>query len=326
METRDHYFWKFHSFPAVPMSYEYAAWEGTDMTGYYACIPYRYRIGETMATAGMVCDVMTGVKARGKGIFTKLGYYSTDAMANEALDFAIGYPIRPEVIPGHIKVKWKIAYEMPIYIRFLKLTSLLKKKKLGFLAPIGNKLLKLYNSLFVNNEINSDYVINIIEQDYFFKLKNYEKFFEDWQKTVSNSLMKTMEFMQWRLSAPGSTYKIVTIHKHGHLVAVAVTRKSVMEGITVLAIIDMMLIPGNETCLPALNQSLFEISKNYEAEAIVTMMSKTWAKNYRLRGFGFVPSPYKFRLIIKKLNDKLSDALLFNEVNWHLMWIDSDDL
>ena len=51
------------------------------MVGYYAAIPYKYNIGETQTDVGMVCDVMTSTKQRGKGIFTKIGRYATEDLA-----------------------------------------------------------------------------------------------------------------------------------------------------------------------------------------------------------------------------------------------------
>ena len=131
IQSTDHYLWKFHTFPNDVHSWEYSANLGAEMVGYYAAIPYRYKIGEAQSNVGMVCDVMTSSKQRGKGIFTKIGLFSTSDLANH-VPFTIGYPIRKEVIPGHLKVGWKIAFPMPLYIKFLKTDSLLKSKKLVF--------------------------------------------------------------------------------------------------------------------------------------------------------------------------------------------------
>ena len=62
---REHYGWKFRTFPDVPPSYEYAAWSDNEMVGYYAAIPYLYQIGEHTVSVGMVCDVMTKSSCRG---------------------------------------------------------------------------------------------------------------------------------------------------------------------------------------------------------------------------------------------------------------------
>ena len=37
-------------------------------------------------------------------------------------------------------------------------------------------------------------------------------------------------------------------------------------------------------------------------------------------------SPFVFDLIIKNLNSEFKDEVIMKEENWHLMWVDSDDL
>lgn len=325
IEKDTHYTWKFHACPGSVKSYEYAAWAGDDMIGYYAAIPYRYKCGDKMLTAGMVCDVMTGLKARGKGVFTKLGHFSTDAIKQEGLDFVIGYPIRPEVIPGHLKVKWKIAFKMPIYIRFLKSNTVLKKYRAGFLSPFANVALWLYHRVFVAQR-SAGFTFDVIDKTTFFKLDDWDQFFNNWQSQIGNPLQKTMDFMKWRLGAPDTSYKIVTARKEGKLVGLAILRKSVMEHIPVIAILDLMVLPGNEKCLYGINGVFKQVATNEKAEAVVTMMGKLWARKYRMMKLGFLKSPYVFSLIIKKLNEQIDNSLLFDESRWHLMWIDSDDL
>ena len=58
----------------------------------------------------------------------------------------------------------------------------------------------------------------------------------------------------------------------------------------------------------------------------MTMMSKNSATEYKLNANGFFKSPFVFQLIIKNLTNEFTDEELFDEKNWHLMWIDSDDL
>jgi len=325
MEKDVHYFWKFHAFPGQTKSYEYATWAGNDMIGYYAAIPYRYKCGDKLFTAGMVCDVMTGIKARGKGVFTRLGHFSTNAMQEEGLDFVTGYPIRPEVIPGHLKVKWKVVFKMPIYIRFLKTNSVLKKYKTGFISPFANAGLWVYNKIFAAEQ-STGFKFDTLDNSTFFELSDYEQFFEQWQLQIGNPLQKTTDFMKWRLGAPSTSYKIITARKDGKLIGMAIARKSEMEKIPVIAILDLMVLTGNEKCLPGMNRSIKQLAGIEKAEAVVSMMSKIWARRYRMLKLGFLKSPFVFSLIIKKLNKQIDDYLLFDESRWHLMWIDSDDL
>jgi hypothetical protein len=36
-----------------------------------------------------------------------------------------GYPIRPEVIPGHLKVGWSIVAKLPVYVKVVRTDALL---------------------------------------------------------------------------------------------------------------------------------------------------------------------------------------------------------
>ena len=85
-------------------------------------------------------------------------------------------------------------------------------------------------------------------------------------------------------------------------------------------------MPGFEDCHGLINKVLTDFAKKENVEAIMTMMSKTSASNYLLIKNGFFKSPFVFQLIIKNLTKEFSDEELFAESNWHLMWVDSDDL
>ena len=327
-ESGEHYHWKFHSVNHKPPSYEYGAYLEDELIGYYASVPYRYNSEKSVYTAGMVCDVMTGVKARGKGVFTKLGIYSLDQMRLAGLDFTTGYPIRPEVIPGHIKAGWKIVTKMPIYIKVLKSNSILKSRKLGFLSPVGNVGVLIYNSFLSIFSAGKNYRTEILLSDEFFKINDeYEIFLHKWLKSVKYGLIKDKSFLQWRLGAPSAEYMfLISRDKKGQIVGLAIARKTELEKIPALAILDLMILPGHRNVFGSISRSLTQLAKVEKCEIIATMIQTMWAKKYALKSSGFLKSPFVFSLIVKKLNIHIHDSELFEPQNWHVMWIDSDDL
>ncbi|MDR1783874.1 MAG: GNAT family N-acetyltransferase [Dysgonamonadaceae bacterium] len=323
IQGEEHYRWKFHSFPAAVKSWEYVAYLNNEMVGYYAALPYRYRIGERETAVGMVCDVMTSSKQRGKGIFTKIGRYST-AELSAHVPFTMGYPIRKEVIPGHLKVGWKIPFQLPLYIKFLKTNSLLKSKKVGFLAFAANMAIGCYN-FFRRSKINSTYACYV--RDSITEIKGYEQFTEKWNRSVRNALNKNLEFAKWRYSAPERHYRFLAVENvQKELIAFVAFRKILKEGVPSYGILDYQVFPEYTDCYGLINKMLTNCAKQDDVEAIMTMMSAHSAKTYKLADNGFLKSPFTFNLIIKNLTNDFSDAELFEEKNWHLMWIDSDDL
>lgn len=318
-----HYMWKFHSFPNAIHSWEYSSYLNSEMVGYYAAIPYRYKIGEKVTAVGMVCDVMTSSKHRGKGIFTKLGTYSTTELSNE-VPFILGYPIRKEVIPGHLKVGWKIPFSMPLYMKFIRLNSLFEKKKLGFLAPLANVLIGIYNGV-VNTKLNKklSYTLSTDIKE----VQGYDVFAKEWCASVNNALIKDLPFAIWRYSAPERVYKFLSINDpEGKMIGFVSFRNIIKEGVPSYGVLDYMVLTGNEDCHGLINKVLTDCAKKDKVEAIMTMMSKKSASEYKLFKNGFFKTPFIFHLIIKNLTKEFSDEELFNEKNWHLMWVDSDDL
>lgn len=322
IQSETHYMWKFHSFPNAVQAWEYASYLDSEMVGYYAAIPYRYKIGGKVTPVGMVCDVMTSSKHRGKGIFTKMGTYSTGELSSE-VSFTMGYPIRKEVIRGHLKVGWKIPFSLPLYIKFIRLNALFECKKAGFIAPFANIFLSIYNGI-IKTKINNKYsfTINTHIED----VKGYNTLVEEWKIFVPNALLKDLAFASWRYSAPEKNYSFLSIRIQEKMIGFVAYRYIIKKGIPSYGILDYMVLPGFEDCHGIINKVLVDSARKDKVEAIMTMMSKTSATYYKLQKNGFFKSPFLFHLIIKNLTYEFTDEQLFNENNWHLMWVDSDDL
>ena len=323
--TQEYYYWKFHSFPTDGRkSYEYIAVTDEDeIVGYYACVPYRYQIDGREYSAGMVCDVMTSSKYRGVGIFTKLGRFSTDEFAKEGLDFSTGYPIRRAPLPGHLKVGWKVAFDMPLYIRFFNLSSFLKERGYGWVRYFANPFVWLYNALCVKTSSKAVCikVYNDIEQ-----VVGYSEFEKKWRGGIKNALIKDIPFMKWRFGAPQKQYEFICAYKNNKLVGMTIAVAIVKEGVPSYGLVDFMVLQEHRDCLNSIHNKLKKMAKENHKEAIMTMMSTSSAHKYKMSSNAFLKSPFTFHYIIKKYNDSISDEVLYDVNNWELRFVDSDDL
>jgi hypothetical protein len=322
----DHYDWKFHRSPATPSSYEYEAREGGQLLGYYAAIPYAYEIGGRAMRVGMVCDVMTSSAARGKGVFTQLGEYSLARLHESSLDFVTGYPIRPEVMGGHLRVGWKVAFELPMYLRPLKSNAILGSRGLRRLAPLANVAVGAYGALLAPRDARGRYLCETGTPQELVRRPEFSPFLARWSATVENHLVKTPEFYGWRLGAPGASYQAFHVRAGDDIVAAAIGRVATLQGIPSLALLDLMVLEGEQEALPALYAAIDRAAREAGVEAIVTMISRHQARRHRLVRFGFLRSPFAFKLIIRSVSDALEIESISGEAGWHLMWIDSDDL
>jgi len=321
----EHYRWKFHSFPSAPRSYEYAALDEDRLLGYYAAIPYPYVLAGRHTRVGMVCDVMTHSQARGRGVFTELGRFALGEMRATNLSFLTGYPIRPEVMGGHLRVGWEVAFDLPMYIRPLRANAIAKSRGLSWLAPAAN----LGNSIYQTtrrSRPSREYEGRVGEPRELLCSPPFEAFVERWSATVRNHLVKTADFYDWRLGAPDTRYQAFLVSRGDTVVAAAVGRVAHLHEIPSFALLDLMVLKGEESALATLYHEIDREARHHCVEAIVTMMSRSRAREYHLRRHGFLRSPFTFKLIVHSLSEATPLKEISAEKDWHLMWIDSDDL
>jgi len=323
--NESHYFWKFHSFPDSPVSYEYCAYHENKMVGYYAALPYRYIINGKEMICGMVCDVMTHSSMRGKGVFTSIGRYATDDLKNKGLHFTSGYPIRPEVIPGHIKVGWETFFQMPLYIKILKVNSILSKWKLSFASSLINPFIKLM-SLYKVACFSKTFRCEIYKVHEIDNIAGYEDFFVKWTSKQTHYLIKSKTFLKWRLSAPSKEYRVVCIRKDGNLIATAIISFADVKGVPSIGILDLMVLDRHFSAIKYLFRELERMAEANKSEAIIGMFCKSWASKYGLFKYGMIRTNIKFTLILKQLDSSIDSMSIKNEKNWNLAWIDSDNL
>jgi len=296
------------------------------MLGYYAAIPYPYKIDDRKMRAAMVCDVMTHSDARGRGLFTDLGRFALAEMEAGGLDFATGYPVRPAVMGGHLRAGWRVAFELPMYLRPLKADAILQSRNLSRLAPVANVGIAVHRQLLAPRPRTEDYRTSIGAPHDLLRSAPFDAFIESWTASVKNCLVKSWEFYDWRLGAPGSEYRVFFVSQDDLVVAVAVGRETDLHGIPSFALLDVMVLKDRVAALPTLYREIESEARRRGTEAVVTMMSRHRAREYRLGRYGFLKSPFTFKLIIRSLKSGVDVERLSSEEDWHLMWIDSDDL
>lgn len=318
-----HYNWKFRSFPSDTKTYEYVVYIDDKMAGYYAAIPFPYKIRDEYFEVGMVCDVMTSSISRGKGVFTKMGLYATNEMKEANVPFTIGHVIREAVLPGHKKAGWKVALYIPLYIKFLKLTSLLNTRKLGFFVPLANFCILIYNKI-VRLPINKKYHCSIhsnIEE-----INDYNDLVAKWQLEHVISLCKDLKFAKWRYSAPERKYKFVAVRdENGILIGFASYRKILRENVPSFVILDLIVLNEYRDVVGNIQKTIDKNAKEEGVEAILLESTKKMSKHNRILRAGYLRSPFTFKFIVKNLTNQFSDNLLYNEDNWDIHLVDSDD-
>jgi hypothetical protein len=325
--TAPHYHWKYGSTGKNAPVLEYGGYEDGRIVGYYAALPFQYSLGGSSVLGSLVCDVMTHSSMRGRGVFTSMGRFATNSMAKAGVAFCTGFPIRPSVIPGHLKVGWRIAFDLPIYYRIVDMRIVLAARGMGWAGSILQPAAALYPHLCglstrrAKNLRCTEHTV-----DSFFQEVEYAPFYAQWRRQHENHLIRTEELLRWRLSAPGFQYRIVALHHEERLVGLAITRNTRSPGFEVVGLADLMILDEYLPVSGVLHDELAALARRSGAAGISAMCSVPEARSLRLAGNGYFRTPYKFQFIAKWLADGDAPECLWDARKWHLMWLDADTL
>lgn len=331
LQSPEHYRWKYGPAGKTAPSFEFGAWDGSPaesrMIGYYAALPLAYQVAGAPSVAGLVCDVMTHSSMRGKGVFTKQGFYATDEMAQNGIDFCTGYPIRPEVIPGHIKVGWKIAFPLPVYFKMANPGAVLKSRGLGALNPFLKPLFGGYNlACKVIRPQARGATCDSVDPAVFFGSREYAQFYQKWATYHPNHLVRSAAFFGWRLKAPTASYTLTIVRRDNLLAGLAITRTTALSGFSATGIVEFMILPEHRTAAGALHDELLRIANRQGTIGVVAMVTEPQVARWMLLRNGYLKSPVKFELILKWLAARPEPASFWDAAAWHLTWADTDNL
>lgn len=319
--------WKFEGISATPPSREFIAEVDGHLTGYYAALPLEYRVQGKQARVALVVDVMVHPHSQGQGIFRRLGLFSCEQLKSEGFDFTTGYPIRPQVMPGHLKVGWQIAFAMPTYVSILSSKTILQSQNLGilylFVEPfvklqkwVINLILKMFGGPFRTETVAS---LSLLEDP------NFWEFQSTWLARQTIALARTPATWKWRLSRPGSKYFSVLLRDHnGKIVGHALATPTVLKGVSTLAILDIQWT--DIAAVPDIQRSLRQMAACFGCDTLSCMVSKSLFKRNGFFAAGFVKTGAVFKLIFNNLSRSIPDPVLLREENWHVTWLDTDDV
>ena len=127
----------------------------------YGIVRNRYAQGDQSIGVGLVCDVFTNANFRKMGLFKKVSLLAIGREQLTSTNFLIGFPIREEVMPGHLSVGWKYLFDMPLWWGLPRLGSLrnvtkylnmpammFDSQKKGIAIKVSEEFLKWRFSLF----------------------------------------------------------------------------------------------------------------------------------------------------------------------------------
>ena len=264
---------------------------------------------------GLVVDVMTNTALRGQGLFISSGMEAIRRLKKTNVKTVIGFPIRKEVLPGHLKVGWNVQFTMPIYV--CPVGSAQNKKFKHRLISALAKILRVVSSPL---RISKSRIIEIAVSELLENL-SLLNFFSARTEQRLIQIDKSKEFLDWRLIRPGVDYKVFLCSDKSPK-SVAIVRKMDLNGFQTIAILDFCSEGAKWT--RAMIRHLMGYAKDQKVDFLAISTNPTNAKRLKILQTGFVRSHKKFKVITRSIGYDLNTFTQSDESSFRMTWLDSD--
>lgn len=294
------------------------------IVGHYGIIPQRFSFAGQHVKGSIVVDVMTHPDYRFQGMFKKIGRFSLGHVSDE-IGFAIGYPIRKEVMPGHLSIGWNVRLRIPVLVRPLDWGAV--ATRFG-LSPMGRTLRAVVarwrriSRWRWPRPSSGEQIRRIGPED----LAAVHELFESSLSSMVYRI-RTEEYLRWRyFSNPAWNYDLVGLWCGDTLQAFVALRRAKLLDVDSLAVVDAACREGMTDPLVRLLLHAIDMGTS-EGLAVAGAMVTTGNAVYgALRRAGFYPGPHRFSLIVYAVDSSLTSVITDVKSKWFLMWGDTDDV
>lgn len=324
-QKKEYWTWEFRDNYAG-QSYIYAACDRDDVVGHYAVCPSFINVNGINRCGSIVVDVMTDPDYRYQGMFTALGRYSLDDVEKKGVDFSYGFPIRKTVMPGHIKVGWKIAFPLPVYVYPVSFYRMFKH----FLpSKIISAILSLIPQMFFNISgfFHGNYLLTLKWDEKMGDSAEIAKFLSKIRRQHRIIQERSKEFITWRFdSNPYRKYEYLKIFDlKKEMVGYAILRRTGIFGLDCMIIVDMQALNCDKKIIDYMLLQIKHKAKEDKVALIGCMTNENLYKKRMTKNL-YIRSPYTFKFIIHENGCIEYADLLYINNNWFLMWADTDDI
>lgn len=292
--------------------------------GQVAVVPLRVEVGGRAGLAGLVLNVATHPRWRGRGVFVGLLTSAVAENARRGFWYTFALP-NPSSTPGFLRhAGFADAGRVPLLLAPLDPAALAATRsgltRLGvgigahLLAALGRRRRPSAAALAVD-EVSADW-------------DGFDALWARVRATRAVAVVRDRAFAAWRFGAcPTRHYRLYAAQSGGDVAGMIVTRLAPVLGVSAGHVVDLTLAPGAtaEAAGAALLARAFEEFAAGGAALAASLMLPPAAEYRALRAAGFVPcprvlEPQPFRVVLRPHAPGLPPGLR----GWFLAMADYD--
>ena len=257
-------------------------------------------------------DTLTNEKYRGRGLFKELALDVHKRMVSESVEVVYGIPNGSSYAGFQKHLKWRLLDPLPMLARPIgsRYARVLAKLRKPELLQVSRKnSLSCSRILKVPSDV-TDLFNRSISPDY-------------------TGLVRDYEYLHWRLSRPGATYRMFESRdKHGKLLAFGAYELVLKHGCCLGYVMDVMVDVDRKELGSKVLKHMVREMKMRGADLVFAWATPSSPLRHMLNKSWFFPFPEKIRPIELHFGYRAFEPQLDEELSsrnlWTISYLDSD--
>lgn len=329
--TTTYWSWEFLHNPAG-RARMWVADDSRRIVGFYAVVPLAFEVQSSTRLGSIVVDVMTHPDYRRQGMFTRLGEAALADAGESGVEFSVGFPVRSDVMPGHLRVGWKYLFDIPVYVRPVSVAPIVRRYvRVSPLATVVSGAVALgYNIAYRPIAARWGRPESSTAGVKVRVLSSVDDRFDNlWCRSSRQCpvmVVRSKAHLNWRyVNHPYHRYQFLVAEDRGNLLGYAVVRTGGLIGFRAGIIVDLLVDPNHDACADLLiDEAVRFLCTGEPLDLLASMMGTGSPYVGALTRAGFIRTRSAFWFILHDSKGALQDTLMSDPLKWHLMWGDTD--
>jgi hypothetical protein len=294
------------------------------LVAHYGGVPFKFKWGESNYVGLLASNLVVAKDFRKQSPFLALQRSFRKTYMQNDYAFAYGAITRKGVLEPHLRMGWKLAGVLRVYVRPIKANKIFKKiSKNIFLGSLLNLPLKIGQHAFnwLTIPASSEIVVQKIT-----KFDNtWEIFLKLWMEEQDICSMRSPEILNWRyFQFIERDYCILAAFKNFIPVGYVALRKMHMKELSSMAIIEIVTNRAQNDVFKALMKESILHAQNAEADLMATALTDHDNLKGSLKKSGFLCTSEKFTIVMHSPKNFLIEPIKNQFYRWRLNWFDHD--
>jgi GNAT superfamily N-acetyltransferase len=312
---------------------EYATLHRGLVSGHIAALPFRYKFGSRILTAGLVVNAITHPDFRGKGIFIILTELLNKRCAEAGIEFTFGYANSSSEKGCLRHLAYRELGRFPLWILPFRLPRIAAAQDPGpaaWLRAAASLAGPAARAWSLARRPRGRLGIDVDRATA--PGPEFDGLWESVRTGYGNILVRDRAFLDWRfVQAPTRRYEILAARKDGRLLGYLVSTMTAVQGLRWAMIMDMLVADSREGRAAAarLVEEHVRRARAAGADLAAGLMFRhaPAAAGMRRNGFLVAPArllPREFPILLHWNMAEKAPETLFDLKSWYLTMGDYD--